>query len=78
MTDKSYEKPIKKLLLLLLLLVTSPIILTIAFKAQRVYKEFPQRIIFYVLLISGIFLILFTVYWGFKTLQSFLKTLFND
>lgn len=78
MNEKSYEKPIKKLLLLLSLLIISPLILTLAFKAERVYKDFPQSIIYYTLLVLGVFLILFTVYWGFKTFQSFLKILFNE
>lgn len=77
MTDKSYEKPIKNLLFLVALLIISPIILTIAFKAQKIYIHYPEKIIFYILLISGIFLILFTVYWGFKTFQTFLNILFN-
>ncbi|WP_442266860.1 DUF6095 family protein [Tenacibaculum sp. ZS6-P6] len=78
MTDKSYEKPIKKFLILLSLLVISPVILSLAFRAQRAFKEMPKIIIAYVLLFLGILLILYTVYFGFKTFKSLLDTLFED
>lgn len=77
MTNKSYEKPVKKFLILLSLLVVSPVILSLAFRAQRAFKEMPKVIIGYVLLILGIFLILYTVYFGFKTFKSLLDTLFD-
>ncbi|SNR15362.1 DUF6095 family protein [Tenacibaculum jejuense] len=78
MTNKSYEKPIKKFLILLSLLVISPVILSLAFRAQRAFTEMPKIIIAYVLLILGILLILYTVYFGFKTFKSLLDTLFED
>ncbi len=78
MTNKSYEKPIRRLLFLITLLIISPVVLTLAFKAQKIYTDFPKVIIFYVLITIGISLILFTVLWGFKTFQSFLKILFSE
>ncbi|CAM1344674.1 DUF6095 family protein [Tenacibaculum amylolyticum] len=75
--SKSYEKTVKKFLILLLLLIVSPLILSLAFKAQRIYTTYPETIIFYILLALGILLILYTVYFGFKTFQSFLNILFN-
>ncbi len=78
MSNKSYEKPIRKLLFLISLLIISPIILTLAFKAQKIYVNFPEVTVFYVLITIGICLILFTLFWGFKTFQSFLNILFNE
>lgn len=68
---------VKKFLILLALLIVSPIILSIGFKAQRIFTESPKVYIAYILLALGIFLILFTVYYGFRTIKAFLDTLFN-
>ena len=73
----TFEKGMKQLLILLGLLIFSPIVLSLGFKAQRVYTESPQNIIAYILLGLGIVLILFTVYFGFKTFKTFLDTLFK-
>lgn len=73
-----YEKVIKMFLKLLGLLVLSPIIFSIAIKAKRIYTEGVGVYISYVLLTIGALLLLFAVYFGFRTIQTFLNTLFRD
>lgn len=72
-----YEKPIKKMLILLGLLILSPLVLSVGFKAQRIYTENSGVYIAWGLIAFGIFLTLFTVYFGFKTFQSLLTVLFR-
>lgn len=72
-----YEKILKRFLILLSLFVISPIVLNIAFKALKVYKKSPENLIAYGLLMIGISLIIFTVYFGFKTFKLLLDTLFR-
>ena len=73
-----WEKSIKNIMILLGLLIASPILLSLAFKALRIFKEFPKNFIGYFLIIGSIFLTLFTVYFGFKTFKAILDTLFKD
>ncbi|WBX72830.1 DUF6095 family protein [Tenacibaculum pacificus] len=68
---------VKKFLILLGLLIVSPITLSLGFKAQKIFTESPKIYIAYISLALGVFLIFFTVYHGFKTIKSFLDTLFN-
>lgn len=72
-----YEKPIKKFLFLLGLLVISPLVLSIGFKTQRIYTEGIGVYLAWGLLVLGILLILYTVYFGFKTFQALLNVLFR-
>lgn len=72
-----YEKVIIKFLILLGLLIISPFVVSIAFKAQRIYTEGIGMYISWVLIALGIGLLLFTVYFGFKTFQSLLNVLFR-
>lgn len=73
----TFETGIKKLLVFLGLLIISPLILSIAFKALRAFKDAPKVFIAYGLLAIGILLILFTVYYGFKTFKTILDHLFS-
>ena len=72
-----YEKPFKRFLILISLFIISPIVLNIAFKALKIYKKSPENIIAYVLLLFGICLIIYTVYFGFKTFKILLDTIFR-
>ncbi|WP_299160596.1 DUF6095 family protein [uncultured Tenacibaculum sp.] len=74
---KTFDKVVKKFLILLGLLILSPITLSFGFKAQRIFTESPKKFIAYILLTLGVFLILFTVYYGFKTIKAFLDNLFQ-
>lgn len=74
----SYEKVIKKFLILLGLLFLSPFILSLGIKAVRIYTKGIGLIISYIALAFGIFLIIYTVYFGFKTFQTLMKTIFRN
>ncbi|CAM1346740.1 hypothetical protein BA195_09550 [Tenacibaculum soleae] len=73
----TFDKIVKKFLILLGLLITSPIIVSIGFKALKIYTENPKNYIAYAILGIGIFLLLYTVYFGFKTIKAFLDNLFQ-
>ncbi|WP_271405265.1 DUF6095 family protein [Tenacibaculum soleae] len=73
----TFDKIVKKFLILLGLLITSPIIVSIGFKALKIYTESPKNYIAYTTLGIGIFLLLYTVYFGFKTIKAFLDNLFQ-
>nr|WP_299035942.1 DUF6095 family protein [uncultured Tenacibaculum sp.] len=75
--SSTLEKGIKKLLIFLGLLIASPLVLSIAFKALRAFKDAPKVFIAYGLLTVGVLLILFTVYYGFKTFKTILDHLFS-
>lgn len=77
MTEKSYDKPFRNFLILLLLLMVSPLLLSLAFRMINTFKERPMVIISYVLLITSILLILYTVYFGFKAFRTLLNYLFE-
>ncbi len=80
MTNKgnTLEKSLKRLLILLGLLLFSPILLNIAFKALRIFKTAPKVYIAYILLVVSILLILYTVYFGFKTFKGILDAIFKE
>lgn len=73
-----YEKTVLMFLKLIGLLVVSPIIFSIALKAKRIYNQGIGIYVSSVLLIIGALLLIFTVYHGFKTIQTFLNALFRD
>ncbi|MDC1162503.1 DUF6095 family protein [Tenacibaculum sp.] len=73
----SFEKGLKQLLILLGLLIFSPIVLSIAFKALKIFTSSPKIYLAYAILTLGVCLILFTIYFGFKTFKTFLDALFN-
>ena len=75
--SSSSENVVKRFLILLGLLIFSPIVISFGFKALRIYTESPKNIIAYILLVLGGSLILFTVYFGFKTIKAFLDNLFQ-
>lgn len=77
MTDKAYDKPVKNFLILLLLLMVSPLMLSLAFRMVRTFKVMPKILIGYIVLGISIFLILFTVYFGFKAFKTLLNYLFD-
>jgi uncharacterized protein YacL len=71
-------KGFKRLLILLALLITSPISLTISFKAIKLYTEgIPFYISIFAVILSAI-LIFFTLFFGYKTIKTFLDALFSD
>lgn len=73
-----YERVIKKFLQLLALLFISPIIFSIALKAKRIYTEGLAVHIATILIIIGACLLIYAVFFGFKTFQLLIKTLFRN
>lgn len=78
MKTHSYEKVIKQFLILLLLLFTSPVILSVALKAKRIYVDDSNFFIGYILLGIACILLIFTVFYGFKTFKTLRKTIFEE
>lgn len=75
--ESSYEKPIKRFFVLLSLLISSPIMLSLAFKSLHVYTEKPKIYIAYILMFLGIVMIVYTVYFGLRTIKLLLDVLFR-
>jgi len=71
-------KGFRKLLILLVLLIASPLLLTISFKAIKVYGD---GYLYYVS-ITGIvlssMLTFFTLFFAFKTFKTLLEALFSE
>ena len=72
-----YERVFKRFLILLSLFALSPTVLNFGFNALKTYTTSPKSIIAYTLLIIGFGLIIYTVYFGFKTFKLLLDTLFT-
>lgn len=76
-TPHPYEHVLKRFLILLSLFMLSPTVLSYGFKALKLYKTSPQNLIAYSLILIGAVLLLYTVYFGFKTFKLLLDTLFR-
>lgn len=73
-----YEKVVRKFLILLGLLFFSPLVFNIALKAKRVYTEGFGIYISTILIIIGAALLIYAVFFGFKTFQLLMNTIFRD
>ncbi|MFY0629301.1 MAG: hypothetical protein JXR05_02900 [Flavobacteriaceae bacterium] len=71
-------KGFKRLLILLLLFIASPIFLSISFKALRIYKKGTPYFFSLVSIVLCSILILYTVYFAFKTFRIILDSLFSE
>ena len=69
---------LQKLLILLGLLIASPLLLTLSFKALKLYKEGPLFYISILGVILSSLLIIFTLFFAFKTFKTLLDALFSD
>ena len=72
------RKGLKQLGFLLLFLIASPLLLTISFKAISLYKEGTEYALSIVLLVVSGLLMLYTLYFAFKTFRTILNSLFED
>jgi hypothetical protein len=70
-------KGLIRLGILIFLFILSPIIVTISFKALDKYTEAPEIYFTYLILALGCLLIIFTVYYAFKTFGVIQKAIFN-
>lgn len=71
-------KGFRKLLILVGLLIASPLLLTVSFKALKLYKEGSLFYISIAGLVLSSILIFFTLYFALKTFKTLLDALFSD
>mgnify|MGYP000633722056 FL=1 len=71
-------KGFRKLLILVGLLIVSPLLLTVSFKALKLYKEGSLFYISIAGVVLSSILIFFTLYFAFKTFKILLDALFSD
>ncbi|KGL62936.1 DUF6095 family protein [Polaribacter sp. Hel1_85] len=71
-------KGLKYLGLLIFLFIASPITLTMGFKALKKFENTPKEYLSYVILFVAGVLVVFTIYFAFKTFKILLKALFNN
>ncbi|MGJ8744382.1 DUF6095 family protein [Polaribacter sp.] len=74
---KILGKGLKYLGILVLFFIAAPITLTMGFKALKKFTEAPKIYAAYALIFVGGLLILFTIYFAFKTFQTLLNALFT-
>ena len=70
-------KGLIRLGILVILFILSPIVITISFKAFEKYTEAPKIYLAYFLLVIGCSLIIFTIYYAFKTFGLIKKGIFS-
>lgn len=71
-------KGLKYLGVLLFLFIVSPIALTMSFKALKKFENTPKESLSYLLIIAASLLIIFSIFFAFKTFKILLKALFNS
>lgn len=71
-------KGFKRLLILLTLLIISPILLTISFKAIKLYSDGLPYLLSILGIIFSSILIFYTLFFGYKTFKIFMDALFQD
>jgi hypothetical protein len=71
-------KGLKYLGFLVMLFIASPITLTVGFKALKKFDNTPKEFLSYIILTVAGFLMIFTIYFAFKTFKILLKAIFNN
>jgi hypothetical protein len=71
-------KGLIRLGVLLLLFIASPIIITMGFKAIDKFTEAPKLYLAYVLIVAGCLLLIYTIYFAFKTFKVISNSIFNS
>ena len=71
-------KGLKYLALLLLLFIASPISLIVGFKALKKFENTPKEMLSYLILGAAAVLIIFTIFFAFKTFKILLNAIFNN
>jgi hypothetical protein len=72
------SKGLIRLGILILLFIASPIVITMGFKAMDKFTEAPNSYIGYAIVTVGVFLIIFSIYFAFKTFGVLSKAIFNS
>lgn len=71
-------KGLIRLGVLLLLFIASPIIITMGFKAIDKFTEAPKLYLAYLLIAVGCLLLIYTIYFAFKTFKVISNSIFNS
>jgi hypothetical protein len=71
-------KGLIRLGILVFLFIVSPVTLTMGFKALKKFENTSKEFLSYIILFIAAILIIFTIYFAFKTFQILLKSLFNN
>ena len=71
-------KGLKHLAVLLLLFIASPVSLTVGFKALKKFENTPKEVFSYFILGAAAVLIIFTIFFAFKTFKILLNAIFNN
>jgi hypothetical protein len=71
-------KGLKHLAVLLLLFIASPVSLTVGFKALKKFENTPKEMLSYLILGAAAVLIIFTIFFAFKTFKILLNAIFNN
>ncbi|WP_166383066.1 MULTISPECIES: DUF6095 family protein [unclassified Polaribacter] len=71
-------KGLRNLSILLILFIASPVSLTMGFKALKKFNNTPQAYLSYLILFAAVIIIIFTLYFAFKTFNILLKAIFNN
>lgn len=71
-------KGLIRLAILLLLFIASPIIITMGFKAIDKFTEAPEKYLAYLIVTIGCALIIYTIYYAFKTFSVLQKSIFSN
>ena len=71
-------KGLKHLAILLVLFIASPVSLTVGFKALKKFENTPKEMLSYLILGAAAVLIIFTIFFAFKTFKILLNAIFNN
>lgn len=71
------KKGLIRLGFLILLFIASPIIITMGFKATEKFTESPEKYFSLLLISLGCFLLIFTIYFAFKTFKVLKDAIFS-
>lgn len=63
---------------LIMLFIASPIVITMGFKAMDKFTEAPKSYIGYAVVAIGVILIIYSIYFAFKTFGVLSKAIFNS
>jgi zinc transporter ZupT len=71
-------KGLKYLGVLVFLFIAAPVSLTMGFKALKKFKDTPNEFLSYLIVAAAGILIVFTIFFAFKTFRILLKAIFSS
>lgn len=75
---KILQSGLKYLGILLFLLIASPLLLTLGFKALKLYNQTPQKWVSFLIIGFAAVMILFTILFAFKTFRILMDAFFKE